>query len=140
MRERAIPSSLRLLAVLLALAIATAMIAGGVIYVETKRASRVQANAMTRGDGQRGRVAIARYGCGGCHVIGGITGANGSVGPDLTRVAERSEIAGKLPNDPDAMVRWLMHPQAIAPGSGMPEMGISQAEARDIAAFLYGGQ
>jgi cytochrome c2 len=66
-----------------------------------------------------------------------LAGANGKVGPDLTDVAERTEIAGKLANDPDAMVRWLMHPQAIAPQGGMPDQGVREQEARDMAAYLY---
>jgi cytochrome c2 len=35
------------------------------------------------------------------------------------------------------MVRWLMHPQALIPGTGMPELGMTERDARDIAAYLY---
>ena len=35
------------------------------------------------------------------------------------------------------MVTWIMHPQQIAPGSAMLELGVSEHDARDIAAYLY---
>jgi cytochrome c1 len=66
-----------------------------------------------------------------------VSGANGKVGPDLTHVGARAEIAGTLANDPELMVRWLMHPQALKPGSGMPEQGVTERDARDMAAYLY---
>lgn len=135
--RRPIPSSLVWLAVLVALSILAAAAAGGTLYWQNRKLKRTQAEAITLGSADRGKTAIFQRGCGGCHMIPGVAGANGQVGPDLTGVAKRSEIAGKFPNDPEVMVRWLMHPQAMAPGSGMPEMGISQAEARDIAAYLY---
>jgi cytochrome c len=137
MRDRPIPASLLWLAALLILAVATAGIAGGAIYLETRNAARLRADAVTRGDWRAGRTAIAERACGACHVIPGITGANGMVGPDLTRVGQRAELAGRLPNDPETMVRWLMHPQALEPGSGMPEQGVTETEARNIAAYLY---
>ena len=137
MLDRRIPPSLVWLAALLILSIAVAAIAGGTIYFQTRQAARTQADAMTGGNAKVGRATIARYGCAGCHVIPGIAGANGKVGPDLTGVGRRSELAGKLSNNPAAMVRWLMHPQTISPGSGMPEQGVGEADARDMAAFLY---
>ena len=77
------------------------------------------------------------YGCGSCHVIPGIDGANGKVGPDLNGIAKRAAIAGSLPNDPKAMILWLQHPQILRPGSAMPEMGVTDPAARDMAAYLY---
>jgi cytochrome c2 len=123
--------------VLVALSFLVAVAAGGTLYWQNRTLKRTQAEAITQGNADRGKAAISLRGCGGCHMIPGIAGAIGQVGPDLTAITKRSEIAGKFPNDPDVMVRWLMHPQALEPASGMPEMGISQAEARDIAAYLY---
>jgi cytochrome c2 len=137
MRNNAVPSSLLWLAGMVTLAVGTAVIGGGTIYVETTRTARTQANAMTSGDWRQGRLAISRYGCGSCHVIPGIHGANGKVGPDLTHIGQRSEIAGTLSNDPQAMMRWLVHPQAIEPGNGMPEQGVTESDARNMAAYLY---
>lgn len=89
------------------------------------------------GDVERGRVRIAAYGCGSCHAIPGVPGANATIGPPLDAYAERTYIAGSLRNRPDALVRWIMNPQAIEPGTAMPDLGVSEQDARDIAAYLY---
>jgi cytochrome c1 len=34
------------------------------------------------------------------------------------------------------MVRWLQAPQKLKPGSAMPDLGLSERDARDIAAYL----
>ncbi len=89
------------------------------------------------GDPARGKAYIAQWGCGACHSIPGIAGANGEVGPNLAGIGSRSFIAGSLPNHPDNLVNWIMHPQQIVPGNGMPDMGIPEPVARDMAAYLY---
>jgi cytochrome c len=95
------------------------------------------ATMVTGGDAERGRAAIARYSCGACHQIAGVSGASGRVGPRLDHIGEQTIIAGRLPNIPDSLVHWIRDPQAIAPGNAMPTLGISDATARDIAAYLY---
>jgi cytochrome c2 len=92
--------------------------------------------AVAGGDPQRGATVIAQVGCGGCHVIPGIAGARGLVGPPLAGVGSRTTLAGVLPNTPDALVRWLRTPQAIVPGNAMPDMGLTEQQARDAAAYL----
>jgi cytochrome c len=89
------------------------------------------------GDPQRGERAIERYGCGACHVIPGVPGARGAVGPPLTSFAKRTIVAGRLSNTSDNLTRWIRDPQAIEPGTAMPDLGVSDADARDIAAYLY---
>ncbi|MFD1580757.1 c-type cytochrome [Ramlibacter ginsenosidimutans] len=89
------------------------------------------------GDPQRGQALISRMGCAGCHTIPGIAGADGNVGPPLTRIGDRIFIAGVLRNTPENMVHWVQHPQSVVPGNAMPEMGITEAQARDIASYLY---
>jgi cytochrome c2 len=89
------------------------------------------------GDARRGPALIEAFGCGGCHTIPGIRRAVGNVGPPLTRFADRTYIAGMLRNTPPNLVRWLMHPQSVVAGNAMPEMGVTPAQARDIAAYLY---
>jgi cytochrome c2 len=92
---------------------------------------------LTGGDPDRGVHAIGRYGCGACHTIPGIRGANALVGPPLNRIARRSYLAGEVQNTPANMVRWIQHPQRIEKGTVMPEMGVTENDARDIAAYLY---
>ncbi len=95
------------------------------------------AAAMTNGNPQRGQAAIARYGCATCHTIPGIQGADALVGPPLTRVASRSYIAGVLPNTPENMIRWIENPPRVDSLTAMPNLGVSDADARDIAGYLY---
>jgi len=78
------------------------------------------------------------YGCGACHTIPGVRGADATVGPPLGGLGERRTIAGVLPNTPDNLVRWLRDPQAVSPGNVMPNLGLGEPQARDIAAYLYG--
>jgi cytochrome c1 len=59
------------------------------------------------------------------------------VGPPLTRFGDRTFIAGMLRNEPANLMRWLRDPQGVVPGNAMPNMGIDEQQARDLAAFLY---
>jgi cytochrome c len=88
-------------------------------------------------DPARGKIHIVAYGCGSCHIIPGVRGARGLVGPPLTHFSQRSFIAGEVPNNSEFLVRWISVPQAIEPGTAMPNLGVSEHEARDIAAYLY---
>jgi cytochrome c1 len=76
-------------------------------------------------------------GCGGCHTIDGIHNARGRIGPPLTAFADRAMIAGEVANTPENLVRWICDPQAIEPGTAMPNLHVSEEMARDMAAFLY---
>ena len=89
------------------------------------------------GDPERGHRAIVAYGCGGCHAIPGVAGARARVGPPLTDFADRAYVAGKLANQPVHLVRWIRDPQGVSPGSAMPNLGVTERDARDIAAYLY---
>ncbi|MEV0430484.1 c-type cytochrome [Micromonospora sp. NPDC050495] len=89
------------------------------------------------GQPDRGAALIAQYGCGSCHTIPGINRADGLVGPPLTRFGSRSYIAGKLVNNADNLQHWIADPQAVEPGTAMPDLGVSPLDAQDIAAYLY---
>lgn len=94
-------------------------------------------DARAVGDVDHGKLVIVRYGCGSCHEIPGIPLADGRVGPPLANFGERTVVAGVLPNTPDQLTRWIAHPQEVVPGNAMPEMGLSDRDARDAAAYLY---
>jgi mono/diheme cytochrome c family protein len=85
---------------------------------------------------RRGQRALAQYACNACHTIPGTTGSFPHVGPPLAGMARRAIIGGKLSNTPDNMVRWLRHTRAVDPLTAMPEMGVTEQDARDIAAYL----
>lgn len=89
-----------------------------------------------QGDAERGRQLITAYGCGSCHTVPGVRGATALVGPPLWGIADRAYLAGLLPNTEAAMVRWVMAPQEVRPGSVMPDLGVSQRDAIDITTYL----
>jgi len=89
------------------------------------------------GDARRGRAELARHECGVCHVIPGIPDAVGKVGPALDHYSRRSYVAGKFPNEPETLVRWIIDPPAMAPRTAMPALAVSEQDARDMAAYLY---
>lgn len=92
---------------------------------------------LTGGDPRQGKLTLRKYGCEACHTIPGVSGADGLVGPPLDRIGSRTYLAGRLPNTPENMMRWIREPQSIAPGTAMPEMGVTEQDGRDIAAYLY---
>lgn len=96
-----------------------------------------EAERLTGGRPSRGALAIRQYGCPSCHTIAGIPGADAVVGPPLNAIASRAYIAGVLTNSPTNMTRWIQHPQEVDPHTAMPEMGVTAADARDIASYLY---
>jgi cytochrome c len=85
-----------------------------------------------------GAQIIATKPCVGCHMIPGITGATGQVGPNLAGVASRTKIAGgAVPNTgPDDLKKWILNPPAVKPGTAMPNVGLTDDEATKIVAFL----
>jgi len=89
------------------------------------------------GDPEQGRSLIQAYGCGTCHTIAGVRGARGRVGPQLDDFAQQHLLAGFLPNAPGNLVAWLMDPVALKAQTGMPSQGLTEAEARHVAAYLY---
>ena len=101
--------------------------------------SRVHAAYITTagGNARLGRGAIRKYGCYACHTIDGVPGAHGLVGPPLNGIATREFIAGELPNTPENLMLWIQHPRHVEPHTLMPEMGVTEQDSRDIAAYLY---
>lgn len=89
------------------------------------------------GSPQAGARLIASYHCGACHMIPGIRGADGLVGPPLMLFARRTYVGGEVPNTPANLIRWIRNPPAIEPATAMPALGLSEQQARDVAAYLY---
>ena len=100
--------------------------------------AEADAAALTQGgDAGRGRELIRTYGCGACHTIPGVAGADATVGPNLQGIATRAYIAGVLPNQPQNMMQWIMNPPGVDPKTAMPNLRVTARDARDIAAYLY---
>lgn len=123
------------LGLLIAAAALTALISG----CDNLSDRRVkEAAALTDGGNARvGREEIRKYGCNSCHEISGVPGARGLIGPPLTNIGQRYYIAGELANTPNNLMSWIQHPHQIEPHTLMPEMGVSEQDSRDIAAYLY---
>lgn len=124
----------------LVLAIATiALIAGTLTGCDKLSDNRVHAAYVVTagGNARAGRDTIRKYGCYACHTIDGVPGARGLVGPPLDGIGNREFIAGELPNTPQNLMRWIQHPRQVEPHTAMPEMGVTEQDSRDIAAYLY---
>lgn len=88
------------------------------------------------GDRENGRLLLRQFGCGDCHRIPGVATAQGDVGPPLARVGERAYLAGVLPNTPANMALFIRDPKRFDPRTTMPDLGVTEAHARDMVAYL----
>lgn len=122
-----------------ALSVLFLLAAGFYLDHREDEAAKVTARAelVTGGETERGRERFLAYGCGGCHAVKGVPGARGLVGPPLDGLGSRAMLGGRLENRPEHLMRWIGEPQAISPGTAMPNLGVSARDRRDIAAFLY---
>ena len=89
------------------------------------------------GNADRGKELVQQMGCTACHIVPGVSGPRGMVGPPLEHFGSRTMIAGKIPNTSDNVIKWLQNPQAMDPTNAMPNLGITPNDAKDITAFLY---
>jgi len=99
--------------------------------------SKKSSQTFTTGDPQRGKAALEKYGCIACHTIPGIRGPNALIAPPLTGISQRSYLAGMLENTPENLRLWIQHPHKVNPHTAMPEQGVSDRDAADMAAYLY---
>lgn len=93
---------------------------------------------MPQASAARGKEAIERAGCAACHRIPGVRWPSGAVGSSLEGFSDQALIAGRLPNRPDVLAAFVRNAPAVLPGTTMPAMPLSEEEARDVAAYLYG--
>lgn len=117
--------------------LAAALAAAVFLLLQGRNPPRAAVVEVPGGNAENGRRALQSWGCGSCHTIPGVPGAEGKVGPRLDQLAEQRYIAGILLNTPDNLVRWIMDPQEIQPGNAMPDTGVVEGTARDMAAYLY---
>lgn len=118
---------------LIAAAVAVVVLLGGCVDPP-----RSPPPTVVGGDVRRGATAIERHGCASCHFIPGIRRAEVSwVAPPLTKYAQRRFVAGVLLNNQENLMLWIMDPKAVDPETGMPDLDVTEVEARDIAAYLY---
>jgi cytochrome c len=121
---------------LAALALLLALLRGAPAEVGAE-AAMLPPRPAIEGDVARGRRLFQSYGCGACHLAPGVRTARGRSGPPLHRFARRGFIAGMVPNHAENLILWIMDPQAVIPGTAMPDVGVRLEHARHIAAYLY---
>lgn len=114
-----------------------AVVAGALLVAGCNQTQRSTPREAASGDPERGATLIADYGCGTCHSVPGIQGADGLVGPPLDHFSKRTYIAGHLPNSAENLQTWVQNPQDVDPGTAMPDLGVTADEAADITAYLY---
>jgi cytochrome c oxidase subunit 2 len=85
----------------------------------------------------RGQAEFIGNGCTACHAIRG-TPAAGRIGPDLTHVGSRVRIGAEtLPNEPDALMRWIGQADRVKPGVHMPAFrALGAEELSALAVYL----
>lgn len=118
-------------------ALVCALLAGPAAGCQAKSITLPPPREVTGGDPAQGAELAWAYGCGTCHIIPGVAGAEATVGPPLTGWAHRTFIAGAIPNEPRELIVWLMDPQLVEPGTAMPDLGVTEPQARHMAAYLF---
>jgi len=84
-----------------------------------------------------GKAVFAKSACVGCHTIAGVS--SGGLGPNLSHFGGRATLAaGMWPNTPDNVAAWVRDPQRLKPGAKMPELGLTEDQAKALAAYLTG--
>ena len=117
--------------------IGRAMAASALLLVSGCQQTAVAPQSVAGADAGRGRKVVERVACGACHVIPGVPWPQGRVGPSLDGFARQALVAGRFPNEPDILARFVRDAPSLAPQTGMPAMPITEQEARDVAAYLY---
>jgi cytochrome c2 len=117
-------------------AVLVAVVLWSVVLPERNTEGASRLGNVAQADADWGEHLLNVYGCGTCHAIPGVPGAHGRVGPPLGGYATRAYIAGNLPNTFDNTVTWIQHPQTIEPGTIMPDLGVSEHNAQQMASYL----
>lgn len=85
---------------------------------------------------ERAKVTLRQYACDSCHIIEGVVGPLSHAGPVLVDWSKRKYIAGIVPNTHENLVRWIRDPQAMSPGTLMPDLEVAEPHAREMATYL----
>jgi cytochrome c oxidase subunit 2 len=84
-----------------------------------------------------GQKLFLMKGCVGCHSLVAYNAPKGLLGPNLANVGARTYIAaGTLPNNDENLTHWIRFPQEVKHGVLMPNLGVTEDEAKALVAFL----
>jgi cytochrome c1 len=137
MPEVSMPSRGKVLITLGAIALIGAMSIGAATVYREQKKQKDQAIAKTGGNPDKAILAIMRYGCAACHQIPDAQVPGGLAASPLSGIKDRVYLGGIVYNTPDNLIRWIVNPKQFDPKTGMPVTGITDAQARDVAAYLY---
>jgi cytochrome c oxidase subunit II len=85
----------------------------------------------------QGEKLFTGKGCIACHSMTAVNAPKGMVGPNLANIGSRSHLAaGTLKNTDENLARWIRDPQGIKKGVLMPNLGVTEAEAKALVAYL----
>jgi cytochrome c oxidase subunit 2 len=85
----------------------------------------------------QGQKLFLMKGCVGCHSLVAYNAPKGLLGPNLANVGARTYIAaGTLPNTDENLAHWIRVPQDVKHGVLMPNLGVTEDEAKALVAFL----
>jgi nitric oxide reductase subunit C len=91
----------------------------------TGKAPAPAASSSPRHDPLAGAPTMFKTVCVACHAVGGV---GGNTGPALDGVADRYT--------PEALERWLADPQAVKPGTAMPNLNLSDDVRQALVQWL----
>ena len=118
------------------LIVALITVGGGFLPCDAGGKQNPSDSVAINGSPQRGRAVIEQFRCGSCHIVPGIPGADGMVGPPLNQIASRTFIAGEFQNNLQTLIRWIQAPTSMKPKTDMPDLGLTEQQAADVAAYL----
>lgn len=87
-------------------------------------------------DVKRGRQLVIDKGCVACHAFPDVKWPRGGLGPSLENFGKQGLIAGRLPNQPGVLMRFVRNAPAEMPGTAMPAIPMTDQEALDVSAYL----
>jgi cytochrome c2 len=126
--------------ILAVIAVAGGFAGAAANYMRERHKKTEHAIAMTQGNPDRAMESIVRYGCAACHNVPGAQMPGGLAAVPLAGVADRLYVGGVVENTPENLVRWIVNPKQFNPKTAMPVTGITEPQARDVAAYLYQGR
>lgn len=101
------------------------------------------------GDAARGRELVDTKGCGACHVMSGLVPpiAPSAIPVEVTadQLARATQLAPDLRHARTRFHRaqlagWLRHPNRVKRDALMPDVGLNEEQANDVAAFLLAAE
>jgi cytochrome c len=117
--------------------VAATVLVAGVAALNACGDTRASSVVLDGGDAAHGKAVIQHYGCNACHAVAGFPEPSVVVAAPITGIASRGYIAGTLPTTPSNLALWIRFPKKVKPATAMPDLGVSESEARDVVAYLY---